>query len=142
MISASVAASTVTDFATLSSVHDNDRHDGSTVEMSTEEEDEDDVDIEPNEDEVDGEVDAARIDPSAASAAINTRASRKLGDSGSEDGVQTQERGANDEVATPLDNTKLKTSREAGRTPDAAEGGGGGDDTTGIISHDADTNAA
>lgn len=143
MISASIAASTVTDdLATLSSVHDDGGHEGSTVEMSAQDEDEDDVDVEPNDaDDADGEVDAARTDPPAAAAASNTRAAREL-ENGREDGVQTRQHGANDEVATPLEHANPKTSAEAGRTPAVPEGGGVGEDAAGILPHDADTTAA
>ncbi|CAN0050569.1 unnamed protein product [Ectocarpus sp. 12 AP-2014] len=141
-ISASIAASTVTDLETLSSVHDDGRHEESTVEMSVQDEDEDDVDVEPNDaDEADGEVDAARTDPPAAAAASHTRAAREL-ESGREDGVQSRRHGAGDAAATPLEHANPKTSAEAGRTPAVPEGGGGGEDAAGILPHDADTTAA
>ncbi|CAM9388702.1 unnamed protein product, partial [Ectocarpus sp. 4 AP-2014] len=140
MISASIAASTVTDLATLSSVHDESMYEGSTVEMSVQDEDEDDVDVEPNDaDDADGEVDAARTDPPAAAAASYTRAAREL-ENGR--GVQSRKHGANDAVATPLEHANPETSAEAGRTPAVPEGGGGGEDTAGILPHDADTTTA
>ncbi|CAM9382860.1 unnamed protein product [Ectocarpus sp. 8 AP-2014] len=143
MISASIAASTVTDdLATLSSVHDDGSHEGSTVEMSVPDEDEDDVDVEPNDaDDADVEVDAARADPLAAAAASYTRAAREL-KNGCEDGVQSRQHGANDAVTTPLKHANPKTSAEAGRTLDVPEGGGGGEDTAGILPHGAVTTAA
>ncbi|CAN0382697.1 unnamed protein product [Ectocarpus sp. 12 AP-2014] len=142
MISASIAASTVTDLETLSSVHDDGRYEESTVEMSVQDEDEDDVDFEPNDaDDADGEVDAARTDPPAAAAASYMRAAQEL-ENGRENGVQSRQHGANDTVATPLEHANPKTSAEAGRTPAVPEGGGDGEDAAGILPHDADTTAA
>lgn len=131
MISTSIAASTVTDSATLSTEDKDGSQESSSHEMSLEEEEgEDDADVEQN-DDADGEADSLPP-PSPAAETSATRATE----------IVNNQHGADDVAAAPPERGEVAATDEAERVPDAAQGGDGGGDGADVLPRVADGNAS
>ncbi|CAN0141652.1 unnamed protein product [Ectocarpus fasciculatus] len=131
MISTSTAASTVTDSATLSTEDKDGSQESSSIEMSLEEEEgEDDADVEPN-DDADDEADSLPP-PSRAAGTSASRATE----------IVNKQHGADDTAKAPPERGEVATTDEAGRVPDAAQGGDGGGDGADVLPRVADGNAS
>lgn len=131
MISTTIAASTVTDSATLSTEDKDGSQESSSLEMSIEEEEgEDDADVEQN-DDGDGEADSLPP-PSPAAGTSAAKATE----------IVNNQHGTDDVAATPPERGEAATTDEAGRVPDAVQGDDGGGDGADVLPRVADGNAS